>query len=328
MHFVIDCTFLNHVCSQCHTAEQKASFCSSAKLRLGPKRPSRHDHHIQKQKSRADAIFRISNIDCNRYRRNMESHGQAETRIPFPHHTKRFRRPHPSPRPTQMRLEFQGRFSRKDDLRANTLQNLRGAVRISKVVLYSFIDPLPTIDLGPTDPTPTMSSVLTSNDLKNGRDDIQRHLCDPPLQTFRSTPSAKAQSQACLPLKPPGAICGPRSGGVGAPSIRVDVILKVNCSNWAAPIVIVKKSSSSPYCAVEDIFKTLSRGRYFSHIDIPPIPPDPTANEDHVIAAISVSSDIEHVFANLVRALPVTAEDINQMTQKDQLLQPVMKYTR
>ncbi|EYB85899.1 hypothetical protein Y032_0289g1517 [Ancylostoma ceylanicum] len=54
----------------------------------------------------------------------------------------------------------------------------------------------------------------------------------------------------------------------------------------------------------------------------------PTIDEDRVIAAISVDADIQHVFINTVRALPVTADEIKEATTNDRLLQLIKTYIK
>ncbi|KIH52830.1 hypothetical protein ANCDUO_17061 [Ancylostoma duodenale] len=54
----------------------------------------------------------------------------------------------------------------------------------------------------------------------------------------------------------------------------------------------------------------------------------PTTDEDRVIAAISVDADIQHVFINTIRALPVTADEIKEATTNDRLLQLIKTYIK
>ncbi|VDP32823.1 unnamed protein product [Heligmosomoides polygyrus] len=69
LHFVRDCPSQNHVCSKCHIMGHKDGFCSQAKRRTRTKSSMRHSRGLTKQRIRADAIIRISNIDCKHYRR-------------------------------------------------------------------------------------------------------------------------------------------------------------------------------------------------------------------------------------------------------------------
>ncbi|KIH68448.1 hypothetical protein ANCDUO_01215 [Ancylostoma duodenale] len=54
----------------------------------------------------------------------------------------------------------------------------------------------------------------------------------------------------------------------------------------------------------------------------------PTTDEDRVIAAISVDADIQHVFINTIRALPVTADENKEATTNDRLLQLIKTYIK
>ncbi|VDP63078.1 unnamed protein product [Heligmosomoides polygyrus] len=69
LHFVRDCPFLSHICSKCHIMGHKDGFCSPSQRRTRTKSSMRHSNGAPKQRIRSDAIIRISNIDCNHYRR-------------------------------------------------------------------------------------------------------------------------------------------------------------------------------------------------------------------------------------------------------------------
>lgn len=265
MHFVRECTFRNHVCSQCHTTGHKDGFCSSAKRRLISKRPSRHNPPTQRQKTRADAIFKISNIDCYRYRRyatiKVDTHTinfQVDTasdvtvinKVTWNLMGKPKLEPHSliaqSASGDQIRFHGQRKctYSLKDVSAegtfyvANTHHNLLGAEWISKMGLYSIMDALPTSDPCPTDPTITMSSVATSSDVA---DELQRRY----PEAFSSDLGLYKHFEASLQLKP-GAkpVFRPKRPVPYAAQEAVEkeldrlqligVISKVNYSNWAA----------------------------------------------------------------------------------------------
>ncbi|VDP10975.1 unnamed protein product [Heligmosomoides polygyrus] len=69
LHFIRDSPFLSHTCSICHIMGHKAGFCPPAKRRTRTKSSMRHSNGPPKQRIRADAIIRISNIACKHYRR-------------------------------------------------------------------------------------------------------------------------------------------------------------------------------------------------------------------------------------------------------------------
>uniref|UniRef100_A0A0N4XNJ7 Peptidase A2 domain-containing protein n=1 Tax=Nippostrongylus brasiliensis TaxID=27835 RepID=A0A0N4XNJ7_NIPBR len=69
MHFVRDCKFLNHICSKCHIKGHKDGFCSSANRRTRHNSSKHYRDNPAKQRTRANAIVKVSSINSKHYRR-------------------------------------------------------------------------------------------------------------------------------------------------------------------------------------------------------------------------------------------------------------------
>ncbi|KAL6724109.1 hypothetical protein Aduo_019035 [Ancylostoma duodenale] len=175
---------------------------------------------------------------------------------------------------------------------ANTPSNLLGAEWIVKMGIYALMDCLPSTEPGQQAEINASIADQTSNNVAK---QLQR---DYP-HAFSDKFGLYKMSSATLQLKP-GAkpVFRPKRRVPYAAQHAVDkeldrlesigVISKVNYSDWAAPIIIAKKSNGSlricaefstglndalnlhqyPLPLPEDIIATLNGGRYFTYIDL------------------------------------------------------------
>uniref|UniRef100_A0A183FC85 Peptidase A2 domain-containing protein n=1 Tax=Heligmosomoides polygyrus TaxID=6339 RepID=A0A183FC85_HELPZ len=182
MHFVRNCNYREHQCSNCHRTGHKDGFCRSARRRT---RQSRF-YRSARPNTRSDAVFTISSIDCGQYRRfatitvdgqsiNFQVDSASDVTIVNEMTWKLMGKPELQPSSLiahsasgdrihfigqrQCTYSFNAASAQGTFYVSNNPSNLLGAEWISKLGIYSIMDSLPCTDPG----NPTAIDVSIAN---------------------------------------------------------------------------------------------------------------------------------------------------------------------
>lgn len=320
MHFVENCDFKNHKCKQCQSTGHKEGYCNAARLskRTQPKKQNRPFSNARRNKKptgKVNGIFSVNSIHAASRKYVTVNIDDVDCELQFDtaaditvideetfeslqNRHKAIKVERAAKAANQMKLpltaQFEGSFKFKGKSCNGTCfvtsinkLNVLGLDIMEKFALFD--DPISTIcnqvlsqNLGSVNLSTNQRSLLLKSsfaDLFDGK----MGLCNKTKAKLVAKPN---QQPIFRPKRPVAYAMLPIVEEELRRLQENGVLSPVNYSDWAAPIVVIKKPIKIRVCAdfstglndalemhqhplplPEDIFANIANGKYFSHLD-------------------------------------------------------------